>query len=153
MATITSKYIWNKSKASSGEWDDKEGGFRCASKTNNGITFKLVSGNTALNANAATIKSVSWTASVGTATGISRDKYYFNNFCVYKNNQWSENIGNTTVSNWTVGENSTNGTISRSDAFDIPDGTIFSPETFKGMGGNELKCRISIGNTTSGSNN
>ena len=115
---------------------------------NSGITFKLVSGSTELNANAATIESVSWTASLGTASGIARSKYYFNNFCVKKNGQWSSNIGSTNISNWTVGSSSVNGTIDRASAFDVPDGTVSSPSTFKGLGGSELKCRISIGNTT-----
>lgn len=149
MATITSRYEWNKSRAPWDEWDDEEGGFRCANAENSGITFKLVSGNTALNANAATIESVSWTASVGTASGIARSKYYFNNFCVKKNGEWSSNIGNTNIYSWTVGSSSVNGTIDRASAFDIPDGTVSSPGTFKGLGGSELKCRISIGNTTS----
>ena len=146
MEIITSIYEWNESRAPWNEWDEDLGGFKCANAENSGITFKLKSGNTALNANAATIEKVTWTASVGTASGIARNKYYFTNFCVKKNGEWSSNIGNTNISNWKVGTST--GTIDRASAFDIPDGTVSLPNTFKGLGGSELKCRISIGNKT-----
>ena len=149
MARITSYYHWNEDTAPWYEWDDEEGGFRCASASNGGITFKCMSGSTPLNANAANIVSASWTARVATASGISRDKYYFNNFCVKLSSGWTDNIGSTTISNWTVSSSSGTGTVGRSDGFRVPDGSVSSPNSFRGVGGNEIVCRISIGNSSS----
>jgi hypothetical protein len=145
--TIVSYYNWNESIANKygDDWDDKEGGLRCAGDAHNGSTFELSDGSTPLAANG-TVTEVTWTAQVATGTGIKKSEYTFKHVHLYKNG-WKDVKGWTNVSSW-VDESSTSGG-GKSARWGIYDGTIDSPSTFSGLSGKTIRVRISIKNDTS----
>lgn len=145
--TIVSYYDWNRSIANKygDDWDDEEGGLRCAGDAHNGSTFELSDGSIPLAANG-TVTEVTWTAQVATNSGIEKSDYTFKHVHLYKNG-WKDVKGWTNVSSWVEESPTSGGGVSA--RWGIYDGTIDSPSTFSGLSGKTIRVRISIKNDTS----